>query len=193
MYGYTTVGLFISWWLSGLFPIFWHIWIMLLWTFLYKFLYGHMSLLLLGEAAGLYGNSILAFLSSVQFSRSVVSDSLQPHESQHARPPCPSQTPGVYSNSCPSSNKLFSTVAALCFILIGYVLGLLIFSCAYSSQVFILWTYWSYQLPLYGFNQWLIFSLHPAKPISNIWLSLSLFTETLHLDSRKSVSSFSST
>ena len=36
-----------------------------------------------------------------QFSRSVVSDSLQPHESQHARPPCPSQTPGVYSNSCP--------------------------------------------------------------------------------------------
>ena len=41
--------------------------------------------------------------SSVQFSRSVMSDSLQPHESQHARPPCPSQTPGVYSNSCPSS------------------------------------------------------------------------------------------
>ena len=41
--------------------------------------------------------------SSVQFSRSVVSDSLWPHELQHARPPCPSQTPGVYSNSCPSS------------------------------------------------------------------------------------------
>ena len=41
--------------------------------------------------------------SSVQFSRSVMSDSLQPHESQHARPPCPSPTSGVYSNSCPSS------------------------------------------------------------------------------------------
>ena len=41
--------------------------------------------------------------SSVQFSRSVVSDSLQPHELQHARPPCPSPTPGVYPNSCPSS------------------------------------------------------------------------------------------
>ena len=40
---------------------------------------------------------------TVQFSRSVVSDSLRPHESQHARPPCPSPTPGVYSNSCPSS------------------------------------------------------------------------------------------
>ena len=41
--------------------------------------------------------------TSVQFSHSVVSDSLQPHELQHARPPCPSPTPGVYSNSCPLS------------------------------------------------------------------------------------------
>ena len=39
----------------------------------------------------------------IQFSHSVVSDSLRPHESQHTRPPCPSPTPGVYSNSCPSS------------------------------------------------------------------------------------------
>ena len=39
----------------------------------------------------------------VQFSRSVLSNSLRPHESQHARPPCPSPTPGVYWNSCPSS------------------------------------------------------------------------------------------
>ena len=42
-------------------------------------------------------------LSSVQFSRSFRSDSLRPHEPQHARPPCPSPTPRVYSNSCPSS------------------------------------------------------------------------------------------
>ena len=41
--------------------------------------------------------------SSVQFSRSVVSDTLWPHELQHARPPCPSPTPGVRSNSHPSS------------------------------------------------------------------------------------------
>ena len=40
--------------------------------------------------------------SSVQFIHSVVSDSLQTHELQHARPPCPSPTPGVHSNSCPS-------------------------------------------------------------------------------------------
>ena len=43
------------------------------------------------------------WFSSVQFSHSVVSDSLLPHESQHARPPCPSPTPGVHSNLCPSS------------------------------------------------------------------------------------------
>ena len=42
-------------------------------------------------------------LSSVQFSGSVVSNSLQPYESQHARPPCPSPTPGVHSDSRPSS------------------------------------------------------------------------------------------
>ena len=41
--------------------------------------------------------------ASVQFSRSVVSDSLWPHESQHTRPPCPSPTPGVHSDSHPSS------------------------------------------------------------------------------------------
>ena len=42
-------------------------------------------------------------VSSVQFSHSVVSDSLRPHESQHTRPPCPSPTPRVHSDSCPSS------------------------------------------------------------------------------------------
>ena len=41
--------------------------------------------------------------SLIQFSRSVMSDSLQPHESQHARPPCPSPAPGVHSDSRPSS------------------------------------------------------------------------------------------
>ena len=45
----------------------------------------------------------LVQFSSFQFSRSVVSDSLRPHESQHARPPCPSPTPGVHSNSRPLS------------------------------------------------------------------------------------------
>ena len=45
----------------------------------------------------------MVIISSVQLSRSVVSDSLWSHESQHARPPCPSPTPGVHSDSRPSS------------------------------------------------------------------------------------------
>ena len=45
----------------------------------------------------------LPIISSVQSSHSVVSNSLWPHGQQHARPPCPSPTPGAYSNSCPSS------------------------------------------------------------------------------------------
>ena len=50
--------------------------------------------------------------SSVQVSRSVISDSLWPHESQHARPPCPSPTPGVYPNSCPSSLWCYSAISS---------------------------------------------------------------------------------
>ena len=51
----------------------------------------------------LLSNYVLFQFSSVQFSHSVVSDSSQPHELQQARPPCPSPTPGIHSNSCPSS------------------------------------------------------------------------------------------
>ena len=50
--------------------------------------------------------------SSVQFSRSLVSDSLQPHGLQHPRPPCPSPTPGAYSNSCPLSQWYHPTVSS---------------------------------------------------------------------------------
>ena len=47
-------------------------------------------------------SSSAVIFSSVQFRRSVVSNSLRPHELQHTRPPCPSPTPGVHSNSSPS-------------------------------------------------------------------------------------------
>ena len=53
--------------------------------------------------AGMGNFNSSVWVSSVQFSRLVVSDSLRPHELQHARPPCPSPTAGVYPNSCPSS------------------------------------------------------------------------------------------
>ena len=47
-----------------------------------------------------------------QFSHSVVSDSLRPHESQHARPPCPSPTPRVHSDSCPLSQWCHPTISS---------------------------------------------------------------------------------
>ena len=50
--------------------------------------------------------------SSVQFSRSVMSDSLRPHELQHARPPCPSPTPRVHPNPCPSSQWFHPTISS---------------------------------------------------------------------------------
>ena len=61
------------------------------------------------EAAILISNkmnlkmSAIPSVSSVQFSHSVVADSLQPHESQHTRPPCPSPTPRIHPDSHPSS------------------------------------------------------------------------------------------
>ena len=50
--------------------------------------------------------------SSVQFSRSVTSDSLRPHELQHARPPCPSPTPGRHSDSRPSSQRCHPAISS---------------------------------------------------------------------------------
>jgi len=51
-------------------------------------------------------------ISSLQFSHSVMSDSLQPHEPQHIRLPCPSPTPGVYPNSCPLSRWCHPTFSS---------------------------------------------------------------------------------
>ena len=61
-------------------------------------------------------NSVVVALtfqfSSVQFSRWVVSNSLQPSEPQHARPHCPSPTPGVYPNTCPLSQWCHPTISS---------------------------------------------------------------------------------
>ena len=48
----------------------------------------------------------------VQFSRLVISDFLQPHEPQHTRPPCPSPTPRVHPNPCPSSQWCHPTISS---------------------------------------------------------------------------------
>ena len=60
----------------------------------------------------LYFRSKTKSFNSVQVSRSVVSDSLRPHESQHARPPCSSPTPRVYPSPCPLSQRCHSTISS---------------------------------------------------------------------------------
>ena len=57
-------------------------------------------------------NACQVHFSSVQFNCSVMSDSLQPHGPQHARPPCPSPTPGVHPNSCPLSRWFHPTISS---------------------------------------------------------------------------------
>ena len=63
-------------------------------------------------AGHLKGELTLSRGPSVQFSHSVVSDSLRPHGLQHSRPPCPSSTPRVYSNSCPLSQWCHPTISS---------------------------------------------------------------------------------
>ena len=60
---------------------------------------------------------LLSFISNQfsQFSHSVMSDSLRPHESQHARPPCPSPTPGVHPDSCASSQWCHPAISSSVF------------------------------------------------------------------------------
>ena len=59
--------------------------------------------------------SLCMCVYSVQFSRSVMSDSLRPHELQHARPPCPSPAPRVHSNSCRSSRWCHPAISSSVF------------------------------------------------------------------------------
>ena len=74
-------------------------------SFIFPFLLEYTWFAMLCSILGVQqSESVLyTYISSVQFSSSVVSDSLWPHESQHARPPCPLPTPRVYSNSRPLS------------------------------------------------------------------------------------------
>ena len=65
-----------------------------------------------GENIVCYESWVKWGFSSVPFSCSVMSDSLRPHEPQHARPPCPSPTPGVHSDLCPSSQWCHPTISS---------------------------------------------------------------------------------
>ena len=64
------------------------------------------------QSVHFFKETVTGHFSSVQCSRSVVSDSLRPHELQHARPPCPSPTPGVHSDSRPSSHWCHQAISS---------------------------------------------------------------------------------
>ena len=105
---------------------------------------------------------------SDQISHSVVSDSLQPHESQHARHPCPSQTPGVHSDSCPSSQWCHPAISSsvIPFSSCPQFLPASVFS--NESTLHMRWPkYWSFS-----------FSIIPSKEIAKLisfrmdWLDL---------------------
>ena len=112
---------------------------------------------------------------SVQFSRSVVSDSLRPHESQHARPPCPSPSPGVHSDTSIDS-VMPSSHLILCrplFLLSPISPRIRVFS--NESAVHMRWPkYWSFS-----------FSIIPSKEIPGLisfrmdWLDLLAVQGTL--------------
>ena len=114
-------------------------------------------------------------LSSVQFSHSVVSDCLQPHGLQHARPPCPSSTPGVYPNSCPIESMMPFNHLILCHLLLflpSIFPSIRVFS---NESVHIRWPkYWSFS-----------FSISPSNKYSGLisfrmdWLDLLAVQGTL--------------
>ena len=109
-------------------------------------------------------------ISSVQFSCSVVSDSLRPHESQHARPPRPSPAPGVYPKSCALiESVMLSSHLILCRPLLlppSIFPSIRVFS--NKSTLRIRWTkYWSFSFSISPFNE------HPGLISFRIdWLDL---------------------
>ena len=113
--------------------------------------------------------------SSVQFSRSVKSDSLRPHESQHARPPCPSPTPGVHSDSSIESVMPSSHLILCCPLLILPPIPPSIRVFSSESTLRMRWPkYWSFS-----------FSIIPSKEIPGLmsfrmdWLDLLAVQGTL--------------
>ena len=114
-------------------------------------------------------------ISSVQFSHSVVSDSLRPHGQHHTRPPCPLPTPGVYSNSCPLSWWCHPTISSSV-IPFSYCLNLSQHQSLFNESVLhIRWPkYWSFS-----------FSISPSNEYSGLisfrmdWFDLPTVQETL--------------
>jgi len=97
---------------------------------------------------------IISSVYSVQFSRSVMSDSLWPHGLEHARLPCLSSTPGVYSNSCPSNQWCHPTISSShpLLLLPSIFLSIRVFS--NESALRIRWPkYWSFSFSISPSNE----------------------------------------
>ena len=97
------------------------------------------------------------YIQSVQFSCSVMSDSLWYHGLQHVRPPCPSPTPGVYPNSCPLSRWCHPTISSS---VVPFSSCLQSFPTSGSFQIYI-WIFWIYIRSLY----FMVYILHSPSPI----------------------------
>ena len=118
---------------------------------------------------------ILWLFSSVQFSHLVVSDSLWSHELLHARPPCPSPTPGVHPNPCPSSQWCHPAISSSCPLLLLPPIPPSIRVFSNESPLHMRWPkYWSFS-----------FSIIPSKEIPGLisfkmdWLDLLAVQGTL--------------
>ena len=100
----------------------------------------------------MYPSVEFLYISSVQVSLSVMSDSLRPHGLQHTRPPCPSPTSGVYPNSCPLSQWCHPTISSCRPLLLPSVFSnIRVFS--YESALCIRWPKLEFQLQHQSF-QW---------------------------------------
>ena len=112
--------------------------------------------------------------SSVQFSHSVVSNSLRPHELQHARPPCPSPTPGVHPNSCPSNRWCRAAITSCRPLLLLPPIppGVRVFS--NESALRMTWPkYWSFSFSIIPSKE------HPGLIFRMDWLDLLAVQGTL--------------
>ena len=116
----------------------------------------------------------LSFPTSFQFSHSVVYVSLQPHELQHTRPPCPSPTPGVHPNPYPSSRWCHLTISSSVIPFSSCPQSFPASGSFQMSQLFIRWpNYWSFS-----------FNISPSNEYSGLisfrmdWLDLLVFRGT---------------
>ena len=97
----------------------------------------------------------LWWLLSVQFSHSVVPNSLQSRGLQHARPPCPSPTPGIYSDSCPPSRWYHPTISSSVVPFSSYHQSVPVSGSFQMSQLHIRWPkYWSFSFSISSPNEY---------------------------------------